>query len=145
MVHLDEDYGVALGLFNRFVLQREEPHGRGRVNLKLGGILPLINAVRVFALRDGVTETSTLARIDSLRAAGTFDPDEADYLAGGFRDIAQIVLARQIADRLARRPVGYAVDPRSLTPRERDRLVDALKAIRRLHERVRIDFTGLVL
>jgi signal-transduction protein with cAMP-binding, CBS, and nucleotidyltransferase domain len=52
------------------------------------------------------------------------------------------MLRQQLADFHAGRPVGNHVDPEALTRLERERLVEALKAIDRLRKRARADFTG---
>jgi signal-transduction protein with cAMP-binding, CBS, and nucleotidyltransferase domain len=145
MARQEEDYDVALGLFDRFVREREDPAHRGEVNLKLGALTPMVDAVRLYALREGVEETSTTRRIALLERAGTFGRDEADALAAGYAEVAGALLARQVADVRDGRQASNFVAPDALTARERRHLVEALKAIRRLHLRVRADFTGRIL
>ncbi|MFN0043718.1 MAG: putative nucleotidyltransferase substrate binding domain-containing protein, partial [Alphaproteobacteria bacterium] len=48
----------------------------------------------------------------------------------------------QLAAFAGGRKVGNLVDPRSLSERERDMLVDSLKAIRSFRARLRDDFGG---
>ncbi len=47
-------------------------------------------------------------------------------------------------DFAAGKPVGNYLHPRRMRKRERDLLIDSLKAIRMLAERVRLDFRGEV-
>jgi len=145
MARQEEDYDVALGLFDRFVRERDDPRHRGAVNLKLGALTPLVDAVRLYALRDGVEETSTLGRIAALEAAGVFGRDEADALAAGYGQLAEALLRSQLAEARASRPPSNFVRPEALTARERRRLVETLKTIRALQVRTRADFTGRVL
>ena len=98
----------------------------------------------MLALREGISETATLDRLEQLNAAGVVDADEYDYLCGAFRHITLLLLRRQIADFQADRRVGNFIHPERLSQRERDQLVDAFKAIRRFLDRVRSDFTGQV-
>ena len=142
MLRIDEDYGVALRLFNRFQVERNDPITKGQMNLKLGGTLPLVNALRLLALRHGIAETSSLARIHALQRAGVLDDDDADYLIGAFNHITGLMLESQIAQYRATGTTNNFVAPESLSERERDVLVDSLKAIRRLADRVRSDLTG---
>jgi signal-transduction protein with cAMP-binding, CBS, and nucleotidyltransferase domain len=74
----DEYFGVALGLFNRFIVEKKDQEHRGELNLKITGTLPLVDAVRALALLHGVPETGTLARIAILQQQGVLDRDEAD-------------------------------------------------------------------
>ena len=142
LYHDDKEQRVALGWFGRFITEKDNPEHRGKINLKHNGTLPLVQSLRLLALREGVPETATLERLDALHAQGLFDNDEHDYLAGAFRCITFLLLRQQIADFKAGRSVTNYVDPGSLTEREREELTDAFKAVDRLLDRVRGEFTG---
>jgi len=142
MYRLDEEHKVALGWFGRLIPDRESKTHRGQINLKITGTLPLVEAVRILALRHGIEETDTLGRIDRLGAAGVLDVNEHDYLAGAFRHVSFLLLRQQLSDFAAGRPVGNHVPPQRLTRRERDMLVDGFKAISALRDRLKSDFTG---
>ncbi|MBC8241171.1 MAG: CBS domain-containing protein [Alphaproteobacteria bacterium] len=138
----DEHFGVALGLFNRFIVEKEDKGHRGELSLKITGTLPLVDGIRALALLHGVPETGTLARIAKLRDQGVLDNDEADYLSGAFHHISHLLLRQQLADQGQGKAVSNYVHPANLTDREDDMLVDALKAIRDLRDRVRSDLSG---
>ena len=139
------EYGVALGWFGRFVTDnhknsKKEHHGK--INLKHAGTLPLVGAIRILALKHGVEETGTLQRMAALREAGVLDDNEADYLRGAFNHITNLLLRQQLADYRAGGKVGNHVHPKKLTKREKDILIDSLKAIAALKKRVHSEFTG---
>ena len=140
----DAEHGVALGWFGRFITVRDEPEHKGKINLKHTGWLPIIDAVRLLALREGIEAGSTLARIEALAAAGVLEADEQDYLSGAFRHIAHLLLRQQLRDHAAGAPAGYYIAPKSLSKREKDYLRDCLRAIRAFRSRVRSEFTGEV-
>jgi len=142
MYEKDEDFGVALGLFNRFIVERDVAEHRGELNLKINATLPLVDATRALSLLHGMPETSTRGRIDALHAAGVLSDNEADYLTGAFRHITGLMMRSQMSQQRAGRPVSNYVHPDSLSRRERDMLVDSLKAIRSLRERLRSELTG---
>lgn len=135
-------YGVALGWFGRLLTEKEKPEHKGKLDLKYAGILPLVSNIRLLALREGLAEASTLERIDTLRDAGVLDKHEADYLAGAFAFITGLLLRQQIDDFKAGREVGNHVHPDNLSEREQDILVDSLKAIDALRQRIRGEFTA---
>jgi CBS domain-containing protein len=134
--------GVALGWFGRFVTEKDKPQHRGEINLKHMGTMPLVGAVRLLSLRQGIAEISTLRRIAALNEAGVLDADEADYLGGAFAHITGLLLREQIADFKACKEVGNHVHPSTLSEREQDILVDSLQAIAALQKRVNSEFTG---
>jgi signal-transduction protein with cAMP-binding, CBS, and nucleotidyltransferase domain len=133
--------GVALSLFGNLKVENDAAHP-GRTDLKLHGTLPLVGATRLYALRAGMAETGTLARLAALARLGAVGADDAEALAQAYATVTFVMLRQQLADFRAGQPVGNHVDPDALTRLERDRLVDALKAIERLRKRARADFTG---
>jgi len=142
-IHRDQAaYGTALGLFGRLrTIARDEPFP-GQIDLKRGALLPLVNAVRILALRDGVAASPTLARIAMLREIDTLGADEADELSAAFHHISALLLARQLACFSAGQPVGNAIPPAALGRRGKRLLVEGLRAIERLRERVGAELTG---
>ena len=137
-------HDVSLGWFGRFVTEQERPEHKGKIDLKHAGTLPLVSLVRVMALGHGVGEVSTLGRIAELKEKEVFSADDADYFDGAFRQITHLLLRQHLADFAAGKQVSNYMNPRRMRKRERDLLIGALKAIRTLSERVRLDFRGEV-
>jgi signal-transduction protein with cAMP-binding, CBS, and nucleotidyltransferase domain len=142
MFGVQADHRAALGWFNRLLTERIDPAHRGEVNLKYAGTLPLAEAIRLLALRRGITATGTQARIDGLAAMGALDRDTRDHLRGAFDHITGLQLRQQIADYEAGRPVSNFVDPAQLTEREIDLMKDGFRAINAFRDRVRSELTG---
>ena len=141
----EADHGVALGWFGRFITEADDPRFKGQMNLKHTGTLPLIEAMRLLALREGIPETSTLKRMETLKDKNVLTKDEHDHLAGAYRHISFLLLRQQLSDFKAKKRVSNYVHPESLTERERDLLTEGFKAIRELRNKVQADFTGQIL
>jgi signal-transduction protein with cAMP-binding, CBS, and nucleotidyltransferase domain len=133
--------GVALGLLGGLRIDSDSRHP-GRVDLKLRGTLPLVAATRLYALRAGIAATGTLERMAALVEAGTLGADDAEELRQAFSHVTFVLLRQQLRDFHAGHDVGNFVDPETLTRLERERLVEALRAIERLRKRARAEFTG---
>lgn len=140
----DDEHGPALGWFDRFITVRQPAAYKGTINLKHSGSLPLVEAIRLLALREGLRENGTLARMAALHEGGVLDVDEHDYLVETYRLIAGLNLRCQVDAFLADSQVTNYVHPRDLTRREREQLKAGFKAIRRLRDRLRAEFTGAV-
>jgi len=140
----DAEAGVGLGLFGRFITERHDREHRGKISLKHTGTMPLVEPVRLLALREGIEATSTLGRIKALRQIEVLDSDEHENLRAAYHHMTRLLLRQQIADFKAGRKVSNYVSPRVLSTRERDALVDAFKAVRAFRKHVRSDFTGEV-
>ncbi len=143
-MHIQEapHLGVALGLFGSLRTEKDPRARERRLNLKLSGTLPLVQSVRILALREGLSETGTLDRIEALHERGVLDRNEHDSLTGGYDLIATLLLRRQIADVRAGREPGSQISIEDLTPWHRDLLVSSLKAIAALGRRIHIELTG---
>jgi len=142
MVRDDAEHGVALGWFGRFITVQDEPEHKGKMNLKHTGSMPLVEAVRLLALREGIEAGPTLARMEALGEAGLLEADELDYLRGAYRHISHILLRQQLRDHAAGATPGNYVSPKALSKREKDYLRDCFRAIRAFRDRVRSEFTG---
>lgn len=126
---IEADHGAALGWFGRLRSERDKQDRPGMINLKLRGTLPLVEAARLLALRAGLPETSTLARLDGLLAAGALNPDDHDNLKDAFQFISHLLLRQQLEDAAAGREIGEFVPEERLSKREKDHLVTCLRNI----------------
>ena len=141
----DRHQGTALRWFGRFATERSDAAHRGKMNLKLLGILPLVQAARLFALRGGVAETGTRERLAAAHVAGVLSDAEHDDLTAARQTICRLLLGRQLLDFRTGAPVSNFIDPKALTPRRKRALREALRAIERLRTRMGVEFGGDVL
>lgn len=146
MFHEIADHNVALGIFGgffgNFITETENEAFKGQVNLKHTGTLPMVEAVRLLALREAVEETSTLGRVRSLYEKGVFDDNENEGLNMAFELLTDILLNKQINDFQSGETVSYYIRTESLSKRRQKRLTEALQAIDDLRKRVRTEFTA---
>ena len=73
-------YPVALGFRGQLSTERD-----GRLDLKQGAIIPLVNLVRYHALANGVTISPTLDRIEAAAGAGGLDRERRRRARRGLR------------------------------------------------------------
>jgi len=138
----DGDHATARRWFHRFATERKNTEHKGEVNLKLGGLLPLVECIRLLSLLAGIDKTSTLSRMAELAARNILGSDEHDYLKGAFEHISFLLLRRQVADLSAGNEPSNFVPPGALSERERDILSDSLKAVESLRKRIAFEFGG---
>ncbi len=146
MFHEIADHNVALGVFGGFFggfsTEQEKQEFKGQINLKHTGTLPLVEAVRLLALREAVEETSTLSRISRLHKLGILDDNEHEGLSAAFTNLTHILLKKQIEEFQAGNAVNYYIDPEMLSKRRQKHLTESLQEIDRLRKRVRTEFTA---
>ncbi|WP_119271860.1 DUF294 nucleotidyltransferase-like domain-containing protein [Taklimakanibacter deserti] len=101
----------------------------GRVDLKLGGLMPLFSTARVLALQNGLSERSTPARLEAARDRGALEPELAARLVDAHRILLEAILAQQLRDIRRGVPLSNRVAPGELQGEERDRLRWALRQV----------------
>jgi signal-transduction protein with cAMP-binding, CBS, and nucleotidyltransferase domain len=115
--------GTALNIFGRFRQQD------GRVDLKRGGLLPIVSGGRVLALKLGAKATATPDRWRAATEAGLIRGEDFARIDDAHEMILELILSQQIADLAARRTPGSAVEIRRLLELSRERLKQALKIV----------------
>lgn len=82
----------AIGLFGRLVEKD------GRVDLKIGGLLPLVSAGRLIALKTGNAATSTRDRLAAAGQGGLINDEDLQKLLDAHELIMNRVLRQQLTD-----------------------------------------------
>ncbi|MGJ7512164.1 putative nucleotidyltransferase substrate binding domain-containing protein [Variovorax sp. GT1P44] len=126
------------GWWNRLLLFGE--HERQAIDLKRGGIFPIVHGVRSLALRDHVRATSTTARLDALVASGRLPIELANDLADSLHYLMGLKLKAGLAELEGGRAVSGNVQVERLSSLERDLLKDALAVVKRFKALVRFQF-----
>ena len=118
-----EEAGSAIGYFGR--LRAEN----GRVDLKKGGLLPLVSFARVVALKRCVADTATSVRLAAAAAGGAVPQDDTDGLRQTQETLLGYVLEQQLADIAAGIEPSTRVEIARLSRGRRARLKSALRAL----------------
>ena len=127
-----------LGLIRDFILTKrgEHPH---TLDLKVNGITPFVDAARVYTLKAGGAQTSTIER---LRAAGVslkFDPATIESWIEAFLSIQSLRLRHQDALGRQNESIHNHIDPGSLNEMQRRILKESMRQGRRLQLRLASD------
>ena len=128
-----ETFPTPIGFFNNLVTSKAEGDA---LDLKKGGIFPIVHGVRALSLEKGLTETGTAARIARLSELGAFDHEFARELTQALHYLMTMRLDAQIAEEAS----PSLVRPGELSTMERDLLRDAFRTTKRLRELLRRHF-----
>jgi CBS domain-containing protein len=120
-----------LGFFKRLVVEKSGEH-KNKLNLKLNGLTPLVDAVRTLALGQKVFDTNTLDRISALVEKESLNSADADDLRDAF-NVIMLVRVRHHVSMLNQEgvPDNY-IDPDELSIIQRTMLKEAFKTIDKL-------------
>lgn len=137
----DAKMTVGLGFWGGF--RDDEPDKPGvRTDLKRSGLMPLVSATRLLALKHGVAETGTRARLAALAALGPVAPAEAQGLTEAFERLAGALLRQQLEDVAAGRPPGTLVELPALPKPEQAAIRAAMKRVAAFQKGVEASFGG---
>jgi len=128
------------GFFRDFVLTHEGERF-GALDIKRGGLLPVVDLARWAAITTGVTAASTTVRLDAAEAAGVIDRADATTLRDAFDLFTQLRMDHQVAQLHGGGAPDDRLDPRTLSPLTRGHLKHAFRAVARVQRG--IGYTGL--
>ena len=123
------------GFFRGLVVDSTGEH-RGRLDLKHGGVIPIVDLARWAGIAAGVTSASTNERLRAAARAGSLSEDHARTLQDAFALITGLRLEHQVARlRAGEEPDDY-VNPAELSALTRSHLREAFRAVASIQKRV---------
>jgi signal-transduction protein with cAMP-binding, CBS, and nucleotidyltransferase domain len=139
---LQHDRTSSVDLFGRLIAK--DGPDNDAIDVKLRATKPLVEIVRLLALKNGIEATGTPARLAALAEAGFLAGEDAASLNADVTFVLELLLRHQIDRISAGRPPDNWIKPESLDPLERERLVQVCREIDRWRQRVVADyFPGL--
>jgi CBS domain-containing protein len=127
---------TALSFFGGFKMEKGNEH-KDKLNIKLLGWAPLILAVRMLALANGIFVPNTLKRIQLLRERGVIKKDMENELIEGYLIFVKFRIMNQIRNKDTDNPGGLSyVKPDMLGPEGQEGLRKAMKTVEALQKYV---------
>ncbi len=145
------DNGVFMGLLTRSALDFNPPLGffrrirveeDGQVDLKAGGIAPIVSLARIYALKAKSRARSTFERLEAAQEAGVLSQEGAETLAQTYRFLFQLRLRDQLAAFEANQAPNNKIHLDALSSVEKRNLKEAFMAIRELQDSVSHGLVG---
>ncbi len=116
------------GFLRDFVVEHSGER-RGQLDIKHGGMIPIVDLARWAGMAAGVASASTRERLRAAEVAGTMDSAEAQTLTEAFGFIFSLRLDHQVEQlRRAEKPDDF-IDPKALNPLDRSYLREAFRAV----------------
>ena len=136
------DHPDLLRLLARFALSFRPPTGflrdfvvehsgerRGQLDIKHGGMIPIVDLARWAGMAAGIASASTLERLRAAEAAETMESPEARTLMEAFGFIFSLRLDHQVEQLRRGQPPDDFIDPKTLNPLARSYLREAFRAV----------------
>jgi CBS domain-containing protein len=135
---LQHDRTSSVDLFGHLIA-KDGPE-QDAIDLKLRGTKPLVEIVRLLALKNGIEATGTPARLAALAETGALVDQDAGSLSGDLAFLLELLLRHQVERISARRAPDNCLKPESLRRPERERLVQVFRDIDRWRQRLVADY-----
>ena len=123
------------GFMRALVLEHDGQH-RGRLDIKLGGLLPVVDLARWAGIAAGVTSASTSERLRAARDAGTLPAEDARTLEEAYELFTELRLAHQVEQLRDGSEPDNHLDTRELSALTRSHLKEAFRAVASVQKRV---------
>ena len=145
VLHEEEGrHRVPLGFLGRFVTDKEGLH-RGQLDVKKSGLIFVVETIRILSLQHNIRETGTLKRIAKLVEDGHIHANDGEYFESAYQVLLHYALKSQVSKASRGEKLDTYIDPRILSPRDKETLRHAYKAVATLQDLVASEFGQLVI
>ena len=122
-----------IGFLKTFVVEKSGEH-KDKLNMKVKGLAPLVDIVRLFALEKGIEETSTIERINALRDKHTIIKEYADELLHSFDFIMLLRIQHQFEQLKEEKDINNFINPNNLSNLEKRIAKETFQLISRIQD-----------
>jgi CBS domain-containing protein len=129
------DFRPPLGFRGSLVVERAGRES-GKLDIKRGGVIPIVNLARFHALANGITISATHDRLVAAEKAGGLDGEVATSLREALAIVSRIRLQHHAAQLELGEPPDNLIDPDQLPPISRRELREAFRAIAQAQKRL---------
>ncbi|WP_022668901.1 DUF294 nucleotidyltransferase-like domain-containing protein [Desulfospira joergensenii] len=131
-----------IGLFGKFIVETEGPH-KDSLDIKYA-ILPIVDFSRVYALKNGISQTNTLVRLFRLYTKHALTNKEYTDIVQAYNFLMNLRFRRQITTIMDEDliPDNY-VNPGNLSHLDRHMLREVFRMVEKMQQKIGIEFTGV--
>ena len=124
-----------LGFLRQLVVEKSGEH-KNQLNLKLSGLVPVVDAARVLALELGVEATNTMERLEKITTRKILEPDFLSAIDNAYDFINFIRITHHLKAFSRGSRMQNFIDPTSLNPMQRKMLKESFAIISRLQDQL---------
>lgn len=120
-------FDTPLGLFSDFVVDKESH--KDELDIKKGGIFPIVHGVRTLAIEKRLEETNTVERLKELNNLEILDREFTNELIESFNFLLTLRLKFRLEKIDKKEVLDNYINPSKLTVLEKDLLKDSFKIV----------------
>lgn len=131
MAHNIIRFKPPLGMFGRLLVEGKG-EGRGKLDLKKGGLFAITRGISLIALEEGICGGTTWSKLERLRQIAHIAPHDLDVLEESFTFLIKLRLEKQIRSLAAGEKPGNYVVPLALPEKDQAQLRAAFRGVNTL-------------
>jgi len=129
----------ALGTLRDFATE-DVPDAPHSIDLKAYGVRPFVDAARIYALAQGLSQTNTVERLRAAGAGTGIGASEMEAIVDAFFAIQRLRLRNQASRKDLTDESANRIDPDQLNELDRHILKESLRIARKLQQRLALDY-----
>jgi CBS domain-containing protein len=122
-----------IGFFKGFVVEKNGQH-ENELNIKIKGTALFVDILRLFSLEKGISETSTLERIEALRSRHAMIDKYGEELEHAFDFVMFLRIRHELQQLTEKRRVDHFLNPDTLSKVEKKMLKEAFELVEKLQD-----------
>lgn len=116
-------FETPIGLFTNLITEHD------KIDLKKGGLFPIVQGVRSMALRNRIDKTDTISRLHELKKQNVLDEESVSEIIEAFDTLLSIRLKQRLRNLEKDKSYDNKINPNELNKLEIDLLKDSFKIV----------------
>jgi len=121
------NFETPLSLFANFIVDKDKH--KNELDIKKGGIFPIVHGIRALSLENRIRKTSTVERIKDLNELQVIDKEFSSEIIESFNFLLTLRLKFRLEKIDAREALDNYINPNKLNSLEKDLLRDSFKVV----------------
>jgi len=131
--------GPPIGFLRALVVEKTGDY-KNELNLKMSGLVPVVDAIRVLSLSEQINATNTLNRLEAITRKKLLSKDMAEDIKEAFNFIMFLKINHHIMQKEKEIETIDYINPKALSKLQRKSLIEAFHVIRDLQGELTVRF-----
>ena len=139
VMQLNLTHKVPTSIWGGFTTEKSGEN-QGKLSVKKGGLVYIVDCIRMFALEHEIRALTTLERLKHLTEENVFSAETAEHIRIAFEALCFLRLRNEISLLQHDQPTSSYINPAALSKTEQDLLLSAFSAVSKLQSATRSHF-----